>query len=345
MTSPDTFKPLLSRLADGGTLSEEDAEVFFAACLRGEASPAQVASAVTAMRMRGETVGEITACARVMRRTGVRLEHPYEVIDTCGTGGDGLHTYNISTAAAIVAAGSGLKVAKHGTRALTSRSGSSDVLAALGVNIEASAEAQRRCLDEAGVCFLFAPSHHGAMRHVMPVRSDLGFRTVFNLLGPLSNPAGARRQVLGVAEPRRVEQLARVLGALGAERAWVVHGEGMDEMTTTGVNQVAEWRGDGEHGGIRLFNISPEAVGLKRSGLDDLRGGDPGENAAALRDLLNGKPGAYRDVVCLNAAAAMLVAERVETLREGWEQAAAAIDDGRAMTALDRLIALSHAPA
>ena len=343
MSTVDTFKPLLSRLADGGTLSEEDAEVFFAACLRGEASPAQVASAVTAMRMRGETVGEITACARVMRRTAVRLDHPYEVIDTCGTGGDGLHTYNISTAAAIVAAGGGLKVAKHGTRALSSRSGSSDVLAALGVNIEAGADAQRRCLDQAGVCFMFAPAHHGAMRHVMPVRADLGFRTIFNLLGPLSNPAGAKRQVLGVAEPRRLEPLARVLGALGAERAWVVHGEGLDEMTTTGVNHVAEWRAGEEMGGVRLFNISPEAVGLPRAGLDDLRGGDPAENAVALRALLNGKPGAYRDVVCLNAATAFLVADAVETLREGVERAAAAIDDGRALGALEALVALSNA--
>jgi anthranilate phosphoribosyltransferase len=343
MSTIDTFKPLLSRLADGATLSEEDAEIFFAACLRGEASSAQVASAVTAMRMRGETVGEITACARVMRRTAVHLDVPYEVIDTCGTGGDGLHTFNISTAVAIVAAGGGLKVAKHGTRALSSRSGSSDVLAALGVNIEAGAEAQRKCLDEAGVCFMFAPAHHGAMRHVMPVRSDLGFRTIFNLLGPLSNPAGARRQVLGVAEPRRLEPLARVLGALGAERAWVVHGEGLDEMTTTGVNQVAEWRAGEEMGGVRLFNISPEAVGLTRSGLDDLRGGDPAENAMALRDLLNGKAGAYRDVVCLNAAAAFLVSEKVETLRDGFDLAAAAIDDGRALGALDTLITLSNA--
>lgn len=345
MSAVDSFKPLLARLADGATLSEEDAEVFFTACLRGEATPAQVASAITAMRMRGETVGEITACARVMRRTAVHLEHPYAVIDTCGTGGDGLHTYNISTAAAIVGAAAGLKVAKHGAKAFSSRSGSSDVLTALGVHIAAEADVQRRCLDEVGVCFLFAPAHHGAMRHVAPVRSELGFRNIFNLLGPLSNPAGARRQVLGVAEPRRLEPLARVLGALGAERAWVVHGEGMDEMTTTGVNQVAEWRGDGEMGGIRLFNISPEAVGLKRSGLDDLRGGDPSENAQAIRDLLNGKAGAYRDVVCLNAAAALLVAEKVETLRDGWEAAAAAIDDGRALKTLQGLVALSNGAA
>ena len=334
----DVFKPILSKLADGQTLSEEDAEIFFAACLRGEPTPAQIAAAVTAMRMRGETVGEITACARAMRRSAVMLEHPFEVIDTCGTGGDGLHTYNISTAAAIVAAGGGLKVAKHGARAISSRSGSSDVLIALGVKIEAGQDAQRRALDEAGLCFLYAPAHHGAMRHVLPIRADLGFRTVFNLLGPLSNPAGAKRQVLGVAEPRRLEPLARVLGALGAERAWVVHGEGLDEMTTTGTNQVAEWR----DGGIRLFNITPEAVGLPRAGLADLRGGDPAENASALRALLDGKTGAYRDVVALNAAAAFLVAEKVETLGEGLELAFAAIDDGRALAALDKLVAITN---
>jgi anthranilate phosphoribosyltransferase len=334
----EVFKPLLSKLSDGQTLSEEDAEIFFAACLRGEPSPAQIAAAVTAMRLRGETVGEITACARAMRRSAVMLEHDFEVVDTCGTGGDGLHTYNISTAAALVAAGGGLKVAKHGTRALSSRSGSSDVLSALGVNIEAGQVQQKRALTEAGICFLYAPAHHGAMRHVMPVRADLGFRTIFNLLGPLSNPAGAKRQVLGVAEPRRLEPLARVLGALGAERAWVVHGEGLDEMTVTGNNQVAEWR----DGGIRLFNITPEAVGLPRAGLDALRGGDPTENAVALRALLNGKRSAYRDVVLLNAAAAFLVAEKVETLHEGVERAAAAIDDGRALAALDKLVAITN---
>jgi len=337
----DVFKPLLSKLSDGQTLSEEDAEIFFAACLRGEPSPAQIAAAVTAMRMRGETVGEITACARAMRRSAVMLEHDFEVIDTCGTGGDGLHTFNISTAAAFVAAGGGLKVAKHGGRAVSSLTGSSEVLVALGVNIEAGQGAQRRALDEAGICFLYAPAHHGAMRHVMPVRADLGFRTVFNLLGPLSNPAGAKRQVLGVAEPRRIEPLARVLGALGSERAWVVHGDGLDEMTTTGVNQVAEWR----DGGIRLFNITPEAVGLPRAGLGDLRGGNPAENAIALRALLEGKRSAYRDVVMLNAAAAFLVAEKVETLGEGLDLAAAAIDDGRAGQALDRLVSITSGKA
>jgi anthranilate phosphoribosyltransferase len=330
----DAFKPLLSKLADGATLSEDDADAFFAACLRGEPTPAQVAAAVTAMRLRGETVGEIAACARAMRRAALTLDHPFEVIDTCGTGGDGLHTLNISTAAAFVAAGGGLKVAKHGTRALSSKSGSSDVLSALGVNVSANADQQRQALDEAGICFLFAPAHHGAMRHVLPIRAELGFRTIFNLLGPLSNPAGAKRQVLGVYDVRLVEPMARVLGALGAKRAWTVHGSGLDELTTTGETQVAEWRA----GGLRLFTITPEAVGLRRADLSELTGGEPADNAVALRALLNGRKDAYRDVVALNAAAAFLVGDKVETLRDGVDLALAVIDDGRAKVALDRLI-------
>ncbi len=330
----DAFKPLLARLADGATLSEEDAGVFFTACLRGEPSPAQVAAALTAMRLRGETVGEITASARAMRAAAVKLEHPYEVIDTCGTGGDGLHTLNISTAAALVAAGAGLRVAKHGNRAISSRSGSSDVLSALGVNVAASLEQSRRALDRAGICFLFAPAHHGAMRHVSPVRQELGFRTIFNLLGPLSNPAGAQRQVLGVYDPRWVEPLARVLGALGSTRAWVVHGQGLDELTTTGATQVAEWK----DGAVRHFTVTPEAVGLPRASLADLVGGDSATNAQAIRALLSGQSGPYRDIVLLNAAAALLVGDRAETLREGIALAAQAIDEGRAQGALDALV-------
>jgi anthranilate phosphoribosyltransferase len=335
----DAFKPLLSKLADGHILSEEDAEAFFSACLRGEPSPAQVAAALTALRMRGETVGEITACARAMRAAATKLDHPYQVIDTCGTGGDGQHTFNISTAAAIVAAGGGIKVAKHGNRALSSSSGSSDVLSALGVNLGCSMEQSRKALDEAGICFLFAPAHHSAMRHVTPVRAELGFRTVFNLLGPLSNPAGAQRQVLGVYDPRLIEPMAKVLGALGAERAWVVHGSGLDEITTTGPTQICEWR-DGQ---TRLFTVTPEAVGLERVSIDALRGGDPKANAAALTALLAGERGAYRDIVALNAAAAFLVADRVETLRDGLDLAFAVIDDGRAREALARLVAATNA--
>lgn len=334
----DAFKPLLGRLADGATLNEEDAHAFFSACLRGEPTPAQVAAAVTAMRMRGETVGEITACARAMLSEAVLLDHPFEVIDVCGTGGDGLHTLNISTAVAFVAAGGGLKVAKHGNRAQSSRSGTADVLTALGVNLEATPDQQRRALGEAGICFLFAQVHHGAMRHVAPIRTQLGFRTVFNLLGPLSNPARARRQLLGVFSERWVEPLAHVLGALGSERAWVAHGAGMDEITTTGETTVAEWR----EGQVRLFRITPEAVGLPRASLDDLRGGDPDENAQALRDLLDGRRGPYRDIVLLNAAAAFLVGERVETLQEGVALAAQSIDEGRARAALRSLVACTR---
>ena len=334
----DAFKPLLARLADGATLIEDDAEAFFGACLRGEPTPAQIGAAVTAMRLRGETVGEITACARVMRREALKLEHPYDVIDVCGTGGDGAHTLNISTAAAFVAAGAGLKVAKHGTRAVSSRSGSADVLSALGVDIAAGLDVQRRALDEAGICFLFAPAHHGALRHVQPVRAELGFRTIFNLLGPLSNPAGAKRQVLGVYDSRWIEPLARVLGALGAERAWVAYGDGLDELTTTGPTQIAEWR----DGHVRLFTITPEAVGLTRAAASDLRGGDPVENALAIKALLGGKADAYRDIVLLNTAAALLVADKVETLREGVALAAKAIDGGAAKRALDALVEITR---
>ena len=330
----DAFKPLLSRLADGATLSEEDAGEFFAACLRGEPTPAQVGAALTAMRMRGETLGEIVACARAMRRAAMRIEPPFPTIDVCGTGGDGLHTLNISTAVGFVAAGGGLKVAKHGNRALSSRSGTADVLIELGVDIAAPAERQLQALDEAGICFLFAPAHHGSMRHVSPIRAELGFRTIFNLLGPLTNPAGAQRQVVGVYSERWVERLAEALAALGSERAWVVHGSGLDELTTTGETSVAEVQ-DGQ---VRLFTVTPEAVGLPRAALNDLTGGAPAENAQALRRLLAGEPGPYRDIVALNAAAAFLVGGKAETLREGVRLAQSVIDEGRAQAALDALV-------
>ena len=328
------FKPLLAKLVDGRILSADEAHAFFAACLRGEPTPAQVAAAVTALRIRGETVEEIAAFATAMREAARTLDHPYDAIDTCGTGGDGQHTFNISTAAALVLAGAGLKVAKHGNRAMSSKSGSSDVLSVLGVNLQASAVQQRRSLDEAGIAFLFAPAYHGAMRHVGPVRAEIGFRTVFNLLGPLSNPAGAKRQVMGVYDPRLLEPLAEVLGRLGATRAWTVHGQGLDELTTTGETEVAEWK----DGAVRRFTVTPEDAGLPRADLDALRGGDAEENAAALRALLDGTKGAYRDIVLLNAAAALIVADRAADLSEGAAQAAAVIDDGRAAKALSDLV-------
>jgi anthranilate phosphoribosyltransferase len=336
----DEFKPILARLADGEILTDAEAEAFFTACLRGEATPAQVAAAVTALRLRGETVGEIAAFVRVMRRHAVMLEHDHEVIDTCGTGGDGAHTFNISTAAALIVAGGGVKVAKHGNRALSSKSGSSDVLAALGVNLDCGADRNRNALGEAGLCFLFAPAHHGAMRHVGPTRAELGFRTVFNLLGPLANPAGAKRQVIGVYDPKWLVPMAEVMCALGAERAWIVHGQGLDELTTTGDTQVAECN----EGRVLTFTVTPEDAGLPRAGVDDLRGGDAEHNAAALAALLDGAPGPYRDIAVLNAAAAFVVAGRAADLDAGARLAEQVIDDGRARAALSALVQATNAP-
>lgn len=336
----DDVKALLARLVEGRVLSGEEAHAFFAACLRGEPTPAQVAAAVTALRIRGETVDEIAAFATAMRDAALTLDHPYDVIDTCGTGGDGQHTFNISTAAALVLAGAGLKVAKHGNRALSSKSGSSDVLSVLGVNLAATPAQQLRALDAAGIAFLFAPTYHGAMRHVGPVRAEIGFRTVFNLLGPLSNPAGAKRQVMGVYDPRLLEPLAEVLGRLGATRAWTVHGQGLDELTTTGPTEVAEWK----DGTVRRFTVTPQDAGLPLATIEDIRGGDAEANAAALTALLAGERGAYRDIVLLNAAAALVVGERADDLAQGVEQAARVIDDGKAAQALAALVAASNTP-
>lgn len=337
MSTDSGFKPLLSRLVSGEVLTSQEAGDFFSACLRGEPTPAQVAAAVTAMRMRGETVEEIAAFAQAMRQAATHLEHSYDVIDTCGTGGDGAHTYNISTAAALVLAGSGLKVAKHGNRAMSSKSGSSDVLSVLGVDLSAGPEKQIKALDEAGIAFLFAPAYHGAMRHVGPVRAEIGFRTIFNLLGPLSNPAGARRQVMGVYDPALLSPLVEVLGRLGATRAWTVHGQGLDELTTTGESQIAEWR----DGTVRTFTVTPEEAGLKRASLEELRGGDAQTNALALTSLLEGDVGAYRDIVLLNAAAALVVADKAVDLRTGVKMAAEAIDSGRAKSALNALVRIT----
>ena len=335
----DAFKPLLAKLADGATLNEETAQEFFAACLRGEPTPAQIAAAVTAMRMRGEAISEIVACARAMREAGEKLEHDFDVVDTCGTGGDGSHTLNISTTAALVLAGGGVKVAKHGNRSVSSSTGSSDVLTALGVNIEASHEQSRRALTEANICFLYAPAYHGATRHVLPVRRELGFRTIFNLLGPLSNPAGAKRQVLGVYDVRLVEPIARVLSQLGAKHAWVVHGMGMDELTNTGPTQVAELK-DGQ---IRLFTVTCEEAGVQRGSVAELRGRDAETNAKAVLAALSGRRSAYHEAVVLNAAAGFLVAGHAETLREGVALARASITEGRAQAALDKLVEVTNA--
>jgi anthranilate phosphoribosyltransferase len=334
------LKDFLPRLALGETLSEPEAEHAFNIIMSGEATAAQIGAFLMALRVRGETVAEITAAARIMRDKATPIKAPAGAIDTCGTGGDASGTYNISTAAALLVAACGVPVAKHGNKAMSSKSGSADVLSALGVNLEAEMQRVETCISEANIGFLMAPRHHSAMRHVGPVRMELGTRTIFNLLGPLSNPAGASLQLMGVFAEGWVQPLATVLGRLGAKRAMVVHGsDGLDEITTTGPTHVGEFR-DGQ---VHTYTITPEDAGLPRAKAEDLKGGDAEVNAAALRALLDGAPGAYRDIAAINAAAALLVADKVPTLRDGVVMACQAIDSGAAKATLEKLVALTQA--
>jgi len=337
--APSDLRPLLAEVAAGKKLSEAEAEAAFDIIMSGNATPSQIGALLMALRVRGETVDEITGAARIMRRKALTIEAPPGTIDVVGTGGDASGTFNISTATALVLAGSGVPVAKHGNRAFSSKSGSADVLTALGVNIEADMAVVHRCLWEVGIGFLMAPRHHSATRHVAPTRVELGTRTIFNLLGPLSNPAGARRLLVGVFAPEWVRPMAEVLGRLGAERAWVVHGSGIDELTTTGVTKVAEFN----DGRVVEFDVVPEEAGLSPARLEDLKGGEPAHNAALMRELLGGARGALRNIVLLNSAAALVVAGRAEDLRRGADLAAQAIDSGAASLVLDRLVAMTSA--
>ena len=332
------LKALLGRVAGGASLSEDEAETAFEIMMSGDATPAQMGGFLMALRVRGETVAEITGAARVMRAKALQIDAPPGAIDTCGTGGDGSGTFNVSTAAALVAAGAGVPVAKHGNRNLSSRCGSADVLAALGVNIDADMDLVRRSLGEAGIAFLMAPRHHSATRHVGPTRVELGTRTIFNLLGPLSNPAGAKRQLVGVFAPQWVRPMAEVLGRLGSERAWVVHGNGLDELTTTGATQVAALA----DGVVTSFELTPEQVGLRRVDVTALKGGDAAENAEMMRGVLAGAPGPLRDIVLLNGGAALVIAGRAADLAAGMALAARTIDSGAARQALDRMIAITN---
>ncbi len=334
------LKSIIAKAATGARLSEDETGTAFDIMMSGDATPAQIGALLMALRVRGESVDEITAAARVMRAKANRINAPDGAVDTCGTGGDGSGTYNISTAAAIVVAACGVPVAKHGNKAASSKSGSAEVLSHLGVNIDCSIPVVERCLTDAGICFLFAQKHHGAMKHVGPVRAELGTRTIFNLLGPLSNPAGAKRQVIGVFAEEWVEPMAHVLRNLGSERVWVVHGsDGLDEITTTGATFVAELK-DGK---VSTFTVSPGDAGLAVATEESLKGGLPEENAQAIRAVLAGELGAYRDIVLLNAAAALIVADRADDLRSGAEQAAKAIDSGAASATLARLVKESNA--
>ena len=336
--SSEDFRAVLAKVAAGQVLSEDEAADAFDRMMSGDVTPSQMGAFLMGLRVRGEAVSEIAGAARAMRARALAIEAPPGAIDTVGTGGDGSGSFNVSTAAAIVVAGAGVPVAKHGNRNFSSKSGSADILAALGVNLDCDMSLVQRAIREAGICFLMAPRHHSATRHVAPTRVELGTRTIFNLLGPLSNPAGVKRQLVGVFAPEWVRPVAEVLGRLGSEHAWVVHGDGMDEITTAGATHVAEWK-DGK---LTQFELTPEQFGLKRATKEQLKGGEPAANAARLRALLAGEAGPLRDVVLLNAGAALVVAGKAKDVKAGIDLAATSIDSGKARLALERLIAITN---
>jgi anthranilate phosphoribosyltransferase len=334
------FKALIGKVATGAALTREEAADAFDVMMSGEATPSQMGGLLMALRVRGETVDEITGAVATMRAKMLKVAAPPDAIDVVGTGGDASGSYNISTCAAFIVAGAGVPIAKHGNRALSSRSGAADVLAALGVRIDLAPDRISRCISEAGIGFMFAPAHHPAMKHVGPTRVELATRTIFNLLGPLSNPAGVKRQMVGVFSRQWVEPLAQVLKNLGSERAYVVHGsDGLDEITTSGPTTVAAL----DNGTVRTFEIAPEDVGLSKATPEALRGGDAEANAAALLAVLKGSKGPFRDVAVFNAAAALVVAGRAADLKEGAAMAKKSLDSGEAEGRLDRLIHISHA--
>ncbi|MFC2071430.1 anthranilate phosphoribosyltransferase [Chloroflexota bacterium] len=333
------IKEAIGSLVDGRSLTMEEAASVMEEIMGGEVTPAQFGAFVTALRLKGETVEEIAGFARIMRAKAVPVTVTGPLVDTCGTGGDGSSTFNISTTAAFVVAGAGLKVAKHGNRAMSSQCGSADVLEALGVKLELTAEQVQRCLEEVGMGFMFAPGFHPAMKYATAPRREIGIRTVFNILGPLTNPAGAKSQVLGVADGSLVEKLTLVLQSLGCHHALVVHGEdGLDEITLTGKTQVCELK----DGCIESYVVSPEFFSLSRAGLDSLRGGTVDENATLLRNILAGAAGPQQDVVLMNAGAALLAGDRVDTLQKGIDLAQEALDSGQALAKLEQLINISQ---
>jgi anthranilate phosphoribosyltransferase len=335
----DDLKALIGKVATGATLTREEASAAFDSMMSGEATPSQMGGLLMALRVRGETVDEITGAVAAMRSKMLTVEAPANAVDVVGTGGDGSGSVNVSTCAAFIVAGVGVPVAKHGNRALSSKSGAADCLAALGVKIDLTPDEVGRCIRETGIGFMFAPAHHPAMKNVGPTRVELATRTIFNLLGPLSNPAGVKRQMVGVFSRQWVQPLAQVLKNLGSESAWVVHGsDGLDEITLTGPTFVAAL----ENGNIRAFEVTPEDAGLSRAGGEALKGGDADANAAALRAVLEGERNAYRDVALLNAAAALIVGGKAKDFKEGVALGARSLDSGAARERLTRLIAVSN---
>jgi anthranilate phosphoribosyltransferase len=337
------FKETISRLVEGRDLEPDEAGEIMSAIMEGNATQVQIGAFLTALRMKGEVPAEIAAFAQVMRRHAVTVMPVTgkTLVDTCGTGGDGMQTFNISTASAFVAAGAGVPIVKHGNRSVSSLCGSADVLALLGVNLAVNPLQQAQILKQAGIAFLFAPNHHPAMRYVMPVRQELGCRTVFNILGPLANPAGAQAQVLGVYHPDLTRTMAEVLRLLGLSRAMVVHGSGLDEITTTGDTQVSELTA----GVIRSYSLNCSTFGIAPAEICDIRGGDARENARIIHEILSGEPGACRDIVLLNAGAAIYIGGQARDLREGIIRAGMSIDSGSAQTRLDALVEATRSAA
>jgi anthranilate phosphoribosyltransferase len=335
----DDLKTLIGKVATGAALTQAEAAAAFDRVMSGEATPSQMGGLLMALRVRGETVDEITGAVSAMRARMLAVKAPADAVDIVGTGGDGSGSVNVSTCASFIVAGAGVPIAKHGNRALSSKSGAADVLAALGVKIELTPDQVGHCIAEAGIGFMFAPAHHPAMRNVNPTRVELATRTIFNLLGPLSNPAGVKRQMIGVFSRQWVQPLAEVLRNLGAESIWVVHGsDGLDEITLTGPTAVCVL----ENGKIRNLEVTPEDAGLPRANGDALKGGDATANAAALRSVLEGRKSAYRDVALLNAAAAFIVAGKAKDLKEGVALGAQSLDGGAALERLHRLVAVSN---
>jgi anthranilate phosphoribosyltransferase len=335
----DDLKSIIGKVATGATLTREEAVAAFDSMMSGEATPSQMGGLLMALRVRGETVEEITGAVSAMRSKMLRVSAPADAVDIVGTGGDGSGSVNVSTCASFIVAGAGVPVAKHGNRALSSRSGAADVLASLGVRIDLKPEQVGRCVREAGIGFMFAPAHHPAMKNVGPTRVELATRTIFNLLGPLSNPAGVKRQMVGVFSRQWVKPIAQVLRNLGAESVWVVHGsDGLDEITLTGPTFVAAL----EKGEIRSFEVTPEEAGLPRCGSEGLKGGDAAANAVALQSVLDGMPSPYRDVALFNAAAALIVSGRANTLKEAVAIGEKSLDSGAAAARLKKLIAVSN---
>ena len=335
----ETFKPMLAKIATGASLTRGEAECAFEHLLSGEVTPAQMGGFLMGLRVRGESIDEITGAVTAMRARMTGVTAPQGAIDIVGTGGDSSGSWNVSTLASILTAACGVPVAKHGNRAASSKSGASDVLGALGVGVGISPQAVEACIREANIGFMMAPTHHAAMRHVAAARVELGARTIFNILGPLSNPASVRRQLVGTFSRALLEPMAQVLKNLNAEKVWIVHGaDGLDEMTTTGPTYVASL----ERGEVKTFEVTPEEAGLARASAADLRGGDPAHNAAALRQVLDGAKTAYRDIAVYNAAAALIVAGKTASLAEGAQMAAAAIDNGKAKATLAKLVEVSN---